>query len=81
MQNVIIRINITSKKKNNNLVLEVVCANSPKLKKAKQACKGYINNVDLKPVGTHVEVSGTYVIDSHNGWAEIHPVSKIEIIR
>jgi hypothetical protein len=29
-------------------------------------------------VGAHVRATGTYVIDSHNGWAEIHPVSRIE---
>ena len=66
------------KKKNGDLVAEIVCANKPKLKKAKAACKGFSNPVTLPTVGAHVSVTGTYVIDSHNGWAEIHPVSQLQ---
>ncbi len=69
------------KKKMDNLVLEVVCANKTKDKKAKKACKGYINNIQLQPIGTHVKITGSYVIDSNNGWAEIHPVMKMEEIK
>ena len=69
------------KKKMDDLVLEVVCANKIKDKKAKKTCKGYMNNVNLESVGAHVKVTGSYVIDSHNGWAEIHPVSKMEKIK
>jgi len=29
-------------------------------------------------VGEHVRVTGTYVLDSHNGWTEIHPVTRID---
>ena len=45
------------------------------------ACKGYVNNVELPKVGDHVKVTGSYVIDSHNGWAEIHPITEIVIIK
>ncbi|MEP7170493.1 MAG: hypothetical protein ABI855_14080 [Bacteroidota bacterium] len=69
------------KKKSDELVLEVICANNVKLKKVKKACKGYVNNVEIHPVGMHVKVTGSYVIDSHNGWAEIHPVTKMDIIK
>jgi hypothetical protein len=69
------------KKKSDDLVLELVCANHIKDKKAKKACKGFKNNVQVPPLETHVKVTGTYVIDSNNGWAEIHPVSKIEVIK
>ena len=68
------------KKKGGNLVAEIVCANPPSLKKAKSACAGYTNRIAIPAVGTHVRVTGTLVIDSHNGWAEIHPVSKVEKI-
>src|SRR5258706_3355199 len=66
------------KKKDGNLVAEVVCANKITDKKAKEACKGFSNSIALPAVGDHVKVTGSYVIDSHDDWAEIHPVSKIE---
>jgi hypothetical protein len=66
------------KKKNGDLVGEIVCANKVKIKKAKAACAGYSNTVQLPTVGNHVSVTGTYVLDSHNGWTEIHPVSKVQ---
>ena len=68
------------KKKNGNLVVEIVCANPPSLKRAKSACAGYTNRIAIPAVGTHVRATGTHVIDSHNGWTEIHPVSKLEKI-
>ena len=68
-----------AKKKTGDLVLEIVCANPTTMKKAKAACAGYTNSIAIPPVGAHVRATGTYVIDSHNGWAEIHPVSRLEI--
>lgn len=66
------------KKKNGNLVIEVVCANPTTVPSAAKACKGYKNQIAIPKVGQHVTVTGAYVIDTHNGWAEIHPVSRIE---
>ena len=66
------------KKKQGDLVVEIVCANPISEKKAKHACKGYTNAIALPAVGSHVAVTGSYVIDTHNGWAEIHPVSRIQ---
>jgi hypothetical protein len=66
------------KKKSGDIVLEIVCANPTTMKKAKSACAGYTNPVGIQPVGAHVRATGTYVLDSHNGWVEIHPVSKLE---
>ena len=67
-----------AKKKNGDLVVEIVCANAVSLPKAKSACEGYKNKIAPPAVGAHVRATGTYVIDSHNGWAEIHPVSKLQ---
>ena len=64
-------------KKEGNLVIEAVCINHITRKTAKGICKGYINNVKLPNVGDHVRVTGSYVLDTHNGWTEIHPISKI----
>ncbi len=65
------------KKKEGYLVVEIVCANPISVKKAKASCRGYTNRISIPAVGSHVAVTGSYVIDSHNGWAEIHPVSKV----
>lgn len=66
------------KSKKGNLVIEAVCVNNVTDKKVGNACKGYVNNVKLPAIGAHVKVSGTLVLDTHNGWNEIHPVTKIE---
>ncbi|MBV9217569.1 MAG: hypothetical protein JO053_15485 [Acidobacteria bacterium] len=66
------------KKKDGALVIEAVCVNATKLKKVGDTCAGFTNPVALPQVGDHVRVTGSYVIDSHNGWAEIHPISKVE---
>ena len=69
---------VNRSKKNGNLVIEIVCANPVALKKAKSACAGYSNDILLAPVGAHIKATGTFVIDSHNGWNEIHPVSLLQ---
>ena len=69
------------KEKNGDLVIEAVCLNNITNPKVGGACKGYVNHVQLPKMGEHVKVTGSYVIDSHNGWAEIHPISKIELIK
>ena len=68
------------KKKGGDIVLEIVCANPTTMKKVKSACAGYTNPIPIPAVGAHVRATGTYVIDSHNGWAEIHPVSRLQAI-
>ena len=68
------------KKKQGDLVIEAVCINNITRKKAIGACNGYVNNIELPKVGEYVRVTGRYVIDSHNGWSEIHPISSIEVI-
>ena len=76
-KNLLTKKNIT--KKDGDLVIEAVCVNNITRKRAMGACNGYINHVQLPKVGDHVRVTGSYVIDSRNGWAEIHPITKIEI--
>ena len=65
-------------KKSGYIIVEIVCANPAKFQEAQSACAGYTNRIALPTVGAHVRVTGTYVIDSHNDWAEIHPVTRIE---
>jgi hypothetical protein len=66
------------KKKDDQLVIEAVCSARPQLKKAADACTNFSNSVPLPQVGDHVRVTGSLVIDTHNGWAEIHPISRID---
>jgi hypothetical protein len=66
-------------KKDGNLVIEAVCINHITRKIAKGICKGYVNHVQLPNIGDHVKVTGSYVLDTHNGWAEIHPITKVEV--
>ena len=66
------------KKKDNELVIEIVCANPTKMKKPQKACAGYTNRIPIPAMGQHVKVTGSYVLDTHNGWMEIHPVSRVE---
>ena len=66
------------KKKGGDIVLEIVCANLTTMKKAKSACAGYRNPIAIPAVGAHVRATGTYVLDTHNGWTEIHPVSSFQ---
>jgi hypothetical protein len=65
-------------KKDGDLVVEVVCAHEVTDKKVGAACNGYSNRIFIPSVGDHIRVTGSYVNDTHNDWAEIHPVSSIE---
>ena len=65
-------------KKDGDLVIEVVCANAVTEKKVGTACNGYSNKISIPSVGDHIRVTGSYVNDTHNDWAEIHPVSSIQ---
>ena len=45
------------------------------------ACQDFHQNIEVPPVGTHVELTGSYVLDKeHGNWAEIHPVTSITTI-
>jgi len=46
---------------------------------AAKACGAFKGSVPVPPVGSHVQVTGTYVLDTHHGWMEIHPISVLEV--
>jgi hypothetical protein len=61
-----------------DLVLEPVCQNPVTQPDAIAACANFHQNISIPPIGAHVTVMGSYVLDQdHGGWAEIHPVSSI----
>ncbi|HET9637135.1 MAG TPA: hypothetical protein VFP26_14495 [Gemmatimonadaceae bacterium] len=70
------------KKKGGGLVIEIVCSVQPQSPKAAiQICQGYHAALTMPAAGAHVRVTGTHVIDTHNGWTEIHPVSRIDALK
>jgi len=68
-------------KQHGDLVIEPVCENPVTQPDAVVACQGYTSSIIVPPVGTHVFVTGSYVLDADHGWLEIHPVTSIAIRR
>lgn len=61
-----------------DLVVEAICAHETSESDARAACAGFHQDLKIPPVGTHVKVIGSYVLDrAHFDWAEIHPVTSI----
>ena len=63
------------------LVIEPICEHDVTQQDAIEACEGYVNKVYIPKKGEHVEVTGSYVNDTQHGWNEIHPITKITIIK
>lgn len=64
---------------NGNLVFEIVCHFHVSQADAVSACQGFPDHTTIPPVGTHVTMTGTLVMDTNHGkWNEIHPVSRIK---
>lgn len=61
-----------------DLVLEPVCEQTATQADAISYCQNYRSNVQIPPIGTHVTVVGSYVLDTDHGWNEIHPVTSIQ---
>ena len=64
---------------NGDLVLEVICQNPVSRPEVGSACNNFNHPpISIPPVGSHVAVTGSYVLDTrNNNWAEIHPVTSI----
>lgn len=62
-----------------DIAVEPICENAPTKKEFIEACAGYKSALTLPHVGDRVSVTGSYGTDKH-GWAEIHPVTRIDIL-
>lgn len=75
---------INAKNKQNedgDLVFEPICRYAVTQADAKAACKNWKQTLALPPIGSHVRITGAWVLDTEHGHMEIHPVSSIiEII-
>jgi hypothetical protein len=66
------------KDQHGDLVVEPVCQHLVIQPNAFFACIGFHQKINIPPIGTHVKVTGSYVLDTwHGKWAEVHPVTTI----
>jgi hypothetical protein len=64
------------------LAVELICEHTPSHGDAIAACTGFKPpEIILPSVGDRIRVTGAYVTDLDSGWNEIHPVTRIEILR
>jgi hypothetical protein len=63
-----------------DLVVEPVCVTAPLNAAAVGSCAGYRNPIVIPPVGSHVSMTGAYVLDLDHGWTEIHPLQEVHVI-
>jgi len=63
------------------LVVEVICEHPPADAANQAACGDFRSQVTIPGVGDRVRVTGAYVTDRDNGWREIHPVTRIDVLR
>jgi hypothetical protein len=64
-----------------DLVVEPICVNKVTQADAISACQNFHQNISIPPIGSHVKIIGSYVLDKeHGSWAEIHPVTSITTI-
>jgi hypothetical protein len=64
-----------------NLVVEIICEHTPADAANKVACGDFHSQVTIPNVGDRIRVTGAYVTDRDNGWNEVHPVTRIEVLR
>ncbi len=63
-----------------DLVVEIICVNTPSQTDAIPACQNYTNQIPVPSAGQHITITGPYVLDTdHSYWAEIHPVYSLVI--
>jgi hypothetical protein len=61
-----------------DLVVEPICVNPVTQLDAISACRNFHQSINIQPIGSHVNITGSYVLDKeHGNWAEIHPVTSI----
>ena len=64
---------------NGHLQTEAICQAPQTAADAIQACRGFVGSVAVPAVGARVQVTGSYVLDTHHGWMEIHPISALSL--
>jgi hypothetical protein len=62
------------------LIVEVICEHTPVHESSRASCGDFRSQLTVPTVGARIRVTGAYVTDRDNGWTEIHPVTRIEIL-
>ncbi len=64
-----------------HLVVEAICDHLSTEHESGAACAGFTSQITAPRVGDRIRVIGAYVTDRDNGWNEIHPVTRIDVLR
>ena len=64
---------------NGTLVIEAVCQGRVLQVDAVASCRGFGKTWEIPAHGSHVRVTGPYVLDLDHGWMEVHPMNSIEV--
>lgn len=63
------------------LIAEVICDHTATVAAAKAACGAFHSQITIPKAGDRVRVTGSYVSDHGMLWNEVHPITRIEILR
>lgn len=63
------------------LIVESVCDHAASATKPETVCAGFTSQITVPKVGDRVRITGAYVTDTDNGWNEIHPATRIDVLR
>jgi hypothetical protein len=61
-----------------DLVVEPICQGPVTQRDAIASCQDFHQDINIPSIGTHVTITGDYVLDTEHGWMEIHPVTNIQ---
>jgi len=64
-----------------HLILESVCDHPSNDSAPAAACAGFTSQITAPQIGDRIRATGSYVTERDNGWNEIHPLTKIEVLR
>jgi hypothetical protein len=67
---------------NGTMQVEALCKGTikPDTPEATVSCGGFHGTVAIPAVGAHVQVTGSYVLDTNHNWMEIHPTTSITVV-
>lgn len=73
-------LNLINVVRRSGLIVEIVCDHPSAQRDVEAACAGFNSKIAAPAAGDRIRATGAYVKDTENGWTEIHPVSKIDVL-
>jgi hypothetical protein len=74
-------LNVINAVRGDRLIVEAICDHESAQRDVRAACAGFTSKIAAPAAGDRIRATGAYVKDTENGWTEIHPVSKIDVLR